>query len=102
MATSMFDGRVRRSTVILAAVFLLTLVTYLMIRPNPAIILRTRPAASPSPSVAPSAVVSPIPESPSRSATPGPASPSAATSSRSATVPTPPSGRPAGSPSPAE
>jgi hypothetical protein len=48
MSRNLLPGRIRRSTVYIALVFVLTLATYLVVRPIPASIAGTSPPTSPS------------------------------------------------------
>jgi len=85
MRQYLFGGRVRVSTVIIAVVFLIALVTYLLVRPVPASIAQKNQA--PKSSAPPQAP----PSSPARTAPPSstpPPSPSVSHSSRRPT-PTP-------------
>jgi len=90
-------ARIRVSTALIALVFLVTLIVYLLVRPTPASIAKDQPPTH-RPSTGRS-TRSPSPSShPSRSPVPSPTRPPAATATPSAPAST---GTHAGSPSPA-
>lgn len=69
MRRHLLNGRVRTSTVVLTLVFLLVLVTYLLVRPDPKAIADTGPATRRTPAATPSKSFSP-PPSPTASPSP--------------------------------
>jgi hypothetical protein len=91
MARQVFRGRMRLSTLLLIGLFLVTLSTYLLVRPVPASILNKSHTPSPSPSASPSASPSPAPSRVS----PRPSGPSPVPS-----APTPRPGRSGATPAP--